>query len=530
MADLSKLAGRKASQERITNNRDVIIPRSRITELDRVQPVADILSAARGNVSDELNRFLGNVGGGLQSIGKDIMDNRNEAASAKGAIDGVTGQFDANSKSDAYARGYYSANAVATQSRWEVEDQTALQNAANDPNVSVDELHTMARASLDARLKAIKDSYPDPTVQAQAVQSVVSYAARSDAALNAVIKKRTDAQYLKDTSDALVIDLRAGGRPDVAAKKADLIAHGVPVEEIDKAIADALTEVVLDPDSPQPELASQYAKAQRTKPDGTKEFVFSTQQRAAFQIAARQAQTLADQKEKDDQEEAVMAFVDGAVASGNRNYMPDLIKLRDAGKITDTQFVETNSLLTRSFSAAEEGFVNQAEVDRINAMFATLTPNFPAIISAVSKANFGVGLAAERERTGVLAKAFAGRRADIAEAKADARARDADPDAKSAKAQRKDRVSAAGTYLQSALSERKPRNAGEVRAQEETILGFKSDMRAKPDADPWEVADKHIKLWSARHPAARPIPTGQQTATPNAGKRRVYDPTTGGFK
>lgn len=495
MADLSKTTIRGTTQGRLTENRDRLITTAR-TERESIRVLADQRDAATGDArADDIRRSLGMLNQTGQQIGQQIIENRREGDTASGSADGLTGAMDpAKAKHRAYADAFYTANAVATSTTWQTAIGEHLQQLASDPTKSPADIEAEFAAISAERVKQIKEQYgASPAAQAAAAKALVAWTADVQPKLHAAIKDRTDDQLLSDTVTGVTATIASGKPVDFVGIETKLAAGGVDRAKIKDRLFQAALVAATDPTNPNPEIAKEAAKALTPAVgDHPAQSFFTPQQITQLRNAQIQADNQRDHNEKEGQKAAMTTFEEGVIKSGNRNFLPDLIKLRDGGKITVDQFNDVAGTLNRAFNTVEDGFVDERALLDLKRMMIVPNPNWSAIQTAARKANLGTGTAAENARLSVLLDAAQGIRSDQARAEARANARTGAP----RMGFMEQNNYQAGYSILASVAPPKDASVAEQTAYYQAVAKFRSTAEANPGQDHIKAATDAIDSYT----------------------------------
>jgi len=526
MADLSKTTVRGTTAGRITDNRDRLVQTAR-TELENVRPQADQRDAAVGDArADDIRRSLGMLNQAGQTVGGYFMDKSNKADAASGSADGLTGAMNPElAKHKAYADAYHGANAVASSIRWQAETGEALQQLADDPTKSPADIEAEFQTRTAAYVQDFKERYSNsPEAQATAAKSLVQWTAEFQPKLHKIVKDRTDEQMLTDTTTVVAADIHAGRAVDYTGIETRLAATGVDRTKIRDHLFQTAMIAATDPASPSPEVAAEASKAMRPAADGhPAQPFFSPEQISQLRNAQIQADALHDKKEKDDQKLAITTFEADVIKSGDRNFLPNLIKLRDGGKITVEQFNETAGTLNRAFNTVEDGYVDEKALLDLKRMMIVPNPNWSAVQTAARKANLGTGTAAESARLSVLLDAAQGIRSDQARAEARANARAGQPKMSFTDANNYQ----SGSAIFASAAPDKTASVGEITAYYQAFANFRNKAEANPSANHVKDATEALAEFDKTRKVLSSTSRYQQglngTVTP-AGKTQAVTP------
>lgn len=258
--DLSRQGTRRQAQERITNNRDAILPTRREDRLPDAIVRADMRNAFRGNDADEVRRALGLVNDAAEAWHKVDLINiakQAEADYASGGIDATTGSAmdPAKAKQLAYQRGYYRITAEAKQSAFETElanRTTELVNSGATP----DEIHAEVMKLTKAHAEDVAAIYPLDEIKTGAAERTRQFITDLDGKLNGAIRERTTNEMVQTAATNVQTRIRSGERIDFDTEVKALKETGIDPKRAKTELMGAVVAVALDPADPRPELVA----------------------------------------------------------------------------------------------------------------------------------------------------------------------------------------------------------------------------------------------------------------------------------
>lgn len=409
MVDLSSVSGRQTSQNRITNNRDSVLPSRRLVDAPDAIVRADMRNAFRGDAVDEVRQALGLVNRAVDSVvdlkkAEAVVQDRKDAAA--GGLDAVSGKpvDEAKAKSLAYQRAYYNVSAEQKQTTFETEVDTKVTQMVNQ-GASLDEIHKFVTDSVQAHANQAKDIYPTGEAQLRVAEGTMKFAGQLEAKLTTAIKARADKEMIDARAATVAAAVRDGRPVDFEASVQPLLEAGIAPAVAKESIRDAITAVALDPEDPKPELLAQLLKSKQA--DG-KTPSLSADEQLRVENSYLQAEGLLAKKEKEAKDarqdaltlkwyeaankgQVVEAEVDAAVADGT--FSPqEGIGLRGAfSRLRDDFF---------------EGEANEDAVLKLELALAKRNPNYAAIRSQATTmfhdGRLGSGRAAAKAYIGLM--------------------------------------------------------------------------------------------------------------------------------
>ena len=239
MADISKIGTRRNAQDRITENRDSVLPSRRETRTPDVQVRADMRSAARGDGGlDELRDFFNGLQRGAETYfeyetQKIAEDARGEYAD--GTVDAAAGrEMDPErAKAYAYRRGFTSVEAANRQTAFERETQQEA-DAMINRGATVEEIETYQTQRVQEFIGATADTYDTDEVRYEVAERLTRWGTAEDNRIGGAIKEKTDREFLDLTVAETQARLERGEPVDLAADRArleDAGLNGVVVQE-----------------------------------------------------------------------------------------------------------------------------------------------------------------------------------------------------------------------------------------------------------------------------------------------------------
>jgi len=246
MADLSRQSQRRTTQDRITNNRDAILPTRREDRVDPVRVNASMRDAQRGNNLDELRRFFGQAQDTAEAYFRnDIAQTakRAEGEYAQGMTDALGGvEMDpAKAEATAYQRAYYSVTASNRQTKFETETTQGLDDLIQS-GATVEEIETYMQERSSTFIGEVSDLFESPEVRLQVGQRMQRWSNDVNARASGVLQERTDREMLDMTTGEVQAALGRGEGIDLLGtvgrlKEAGLDGVAVQEEVVNAVVA-----------------------------------------------------------------------------------------------------------------------------------------------------------------------------------------------------------------------------------------------------------------------------------------------------
>lgn len=246
MADLSRQSQRRTTQDRITNNRDAILPTRREDRVDPVRINASMRDAQRGNNLDELRRFFGQTQDAAEAYFRnDIAQTakRAEGEFAQGTTDALAGvEMDpAKAQATAYQRAYYSVTASNRQTKFETETAQGLDDLIQN-GATVEDIETYMNERSSAFIGEVSDLFESPEVRLQVGQRMQRWSNDLNARASGVLQERTDREMLEMTTGEVQAALGRGEGIDLLGtvgrlKEAGLDGVAVQEEVVNAVVA-----------------------------------------------------------------------------------------------------------------------------------------------------------------------------------------------------------------------------------------------------------------------------------------------------
>lgn len=246
MADLSRQSQRRTTQDRITNNRDAILPTRREDRVDPVRINASMRDAQRGNNLDELRRFFGQTQDAAEAYFRnDIAQTakRAEGEFAQGTTDALAGvEMDpAKAQATAYQRAYYSVTASNRQTKFETETAQGLDDLIQN-GATVEDIETYMNERSSAFIGEVSDLFESPEVRLQVGQRMQRWSNDLNARASGVLQERTDREMLDMTTGEVQAALGRGEGIDLLGtvgrlKEAGLDGVAVQEEVVNAVVA-----------------------------------------------------------------------------------------------------------------------------------------------------------------------------------------------------------------------------------------------------------------------------------------------------
>ena len=264
MADLSRQSQRRTTQDRITNNRDAILPTRREDRVDPVRINASMRDAQRGNNLDELRRFFGQAQDTAEAYFRnDIAQTakRAEGEYAQGMTDALGGvEMDpAKAEATAYQRAYYSVTASNRQTKFETETTQGLDDLIQS-GATVEEIETYMQERSSAFIGEVSDLFESPEVRLQVGQRMQRWSNDVNARASGVLQERTDREMLDMTTGEVQAALGRGEGIDLLGTVGRLKEAGLDGVAVQEEVVNAVVAYA-HPDrrSNRPLLAARHA-------------------------------------------------------------------------------------------------------------------------------------------------------------------------------------------------------------------------------------------------------------------------------
>ncbi|MFZ4166495.1 M23 family metallopeptidase [Brevundimonas sp. NPDC058933] len=246
MVDLSRQSIRRQSQERITNNRDAILPTRREDRVDPVRIASSMRDAQRGDNLDELRRFFGMAEDTANAYFRhDIAETAERAKTeyAEGTTDALAGvDLDPEkAKATAYQRAYFSVTASARQTKFETETAQGLDDLIND-GATVEDIETYMSERASGFIGEVSDLFESPEVRFEVGQRLQRWSNEVSGRASSVLQERTDRELLSMTAGEVQAALGRGEGIDLLAtvdrlKEAGLDGVAVQDEVVNSVVA-----------------------------------------------------------------------------------------------------------------------------------------------------------------------------------------------------------------------------------------------------------------------------------------------------
>ncbi|MEG2497673.1 M23 family metallopeptidase [Brevundimonas sp.] len=245
MADLSRGNQRRQTQDRITENRDAVMPTRNETRVADVQVRADVRAASRGNGQTQaINRFFAQLEGATQAYYQhDLQDRKDKAeiAYSDGVFDASTGaEMDPEqAEGVAYQRAYFGTAAAARQTKFETETQQELARMV-ESGATVEEIETFTVESTKAFIEETSDLFEQPDVREQVGTRLSRWTNETSGRVSAVIKDKTDRELLDLTTSEIQASLARGDDFDFIATVDSLVAGGLSRDKVQDEIVNSI--------------------------------------------------------------------------------------------------------------------------------------------------------------------------------------------------------------------------------------------------------------------------------------------------
>lgn len=246
MADLSRNSIRRTAQDRITNNRDAILPVNRETRSADVRVTADLRSAFRGDggQADAIRDFFGLARQNAAAFYEnDIAERRVQAEDdfAQGQTDAASGGVmdPAMAQSVAYERAYHSTTAAARQTKFETETAQEVERRINS-GATPDDIDEFMMERNREFIAESGDLFTQPDVQRQVASRLIRWTGDLDTRANAMMKEKTDKELLDLTVGNAVSGLQRGEGFDLAAERNRLTEAGLNGDAVQEALVNGV--------------------------------------------------------------------------------------------------------------------------------------------------------------------------------------------------------------------------------------------------------------------------------------------------
>lgn len=246
MADLSRNSIRRTAQDRITNNRDAILPVNRETRSQDVRITADLRSAFRGDggQADAIRDFFGLAKQNTEAFYENDIANRRVQAEedfAQGSTDAASGadMNPAMAQSVAYERAYNSTTASARQTKFETETAQEVERRINS-GATPDDIDEFMLERNREFIAESGDLFTQPDVQRQVAGRLVRWAGDLDTRASAMMKEKTDKELLDLSVSNAVSGLQRGEGLDLAAERSRLVEAGLNGDAVQEALVNGV--------------------------------------------------------------------------------------------------------------------------------------------------------------------------------------------------------------------------------------------------------------------------------------------------
>ncbi|PZR35775.1 hypothetical protein [Caulobacter segnis] len=409
MPDLSTVQGRQTTQNRITNNRDSVLPNRRIVEAPDAIVRADMRNAFRGDSVDEVRRALGLVDKVVDSavdLRKVETQIQNRKDSADGGLDAVQGKAldPAKAKSVAYQRAYYNVSAEQKQSAFETDIETKVTSMVNQ-GAHLDEIHKFITDSVAEHANQAKDIYPTNEARMKVAEGTMKFAGQLEAKLNASIKARADKEMVDARAATVAADIQAGKPVDFEAGIRPLIEAGIAPAVAKETVRHAITAVALDPDHPRPELLSDLLDAKQA--DG-KTPSLSAEEQLQVENSFVQAEGLLKKKQKEDKDRQQDALTLKWYEAANKGQVVEgeIDAAVAKGLFTGQEAIGLRSAFSRLRDDHLDGEANEDAVIKLELELAKRHPNYEAVRARATAmfhdGRLGTGRAAAKAYLGLM--------------------------------------------------------------------------------------------------------------------------------
>lgn len=244
MVDLSRQSIRRQSQERITNNRDAILPTRREDRVDPVRVASSLRDSQRGDNLDELRRFFGMAEDTATAYFRhDIAQTADRAKTqyAEGATDALAGvDLDPEkAKATAYQRAYYSVTASSRQTKFETETAQGLDDLINN-GATVEDIEAYMSERATAFIGEVSDLFESPEVRFEVGHRLQRWSNELNGRASNVLQERTDREMLSMTASEVQAALGRGEGIDLIATVDRLKAAGLDGVVVQEEVVNAV--------------------------------------------------------------------------------------------------------------------------------------------------------------------------------------------------------------------------------------------------------------------------------------------------
>ena len=243
--DLSNINQRRNTQDRITTNRDAVLPTRRETRVDSIRPAADMRAAQRGKEqADEIRRLFGMAGDATEAYFRhDIAQTAVQAEDdyATGIADAAAGrEIDPEqAKQYAYRRGFTSITAAAAQTTFERETAQEA-DAMINRGATMDEIEAYYGERNAEFVASTLDTYDTDEVRVQVADRLSRWSNAEDNRIGTAVKEKTDREFLETTTGEIQARLGRGEAVDLGAEVANLEAAGLNGVVVQDAIVKSI--------------------------------------------------------------------------------------------------------------------------------------------------------------------------------------------------------------------------------------------------------------------------------------------------
>jgi len=234
MADrnLSNINQRRNTQERITTNRDAVLPTRRETRTDGVRVAADMRAAQRGKEqAEEIRRLFGMAGDATEAyLRHDIAQTAEQAEEdyTSGIADASAGREinPEQARQYAYRRGFTSITAAAAQTAFERETAQEA-DAMINRGATMDEIEGYYGERNAEFVASTLDTYDTDEVRVQVADRLSRWSNAEDNRIGTAVKEKTDKEYLDLTTGEIQARISRGETIDVGSEVEALAQAGL---------------------------------------------------------------------------------------------------------------------------------------------------------------------------------------------------------------------------------------------------------------------------------------------------------------
>jgi len=245
MVDLSRQNQRRGSQDRITENRDAVMPTRREDRVADVQVRADLRNSFRGDgQSEAINKFFRQLEGATDAYFKHDLENRRvkaEGAYADGMADASAGleMDETQSGAVAYQRAYFSVTASARQTKFETETTEELDRMIQS-GATVEDIEAYMNERARDFIEETSDLFEQPDVKRQVGERLMRWSHATNTRASSALKAKTDKELMDLTTGEVQASLSRGEPVDVLAIVGRLQEAGLDGQVVQDEVVNAI--------------------------------------------------------------------------------------------------------------------------------------------------------------------------------------------------------------------------------------------------------------------------------------------------